>query len=161
MHVRAAELISALSLSPHAEGGYFREIHRSPASVDPSDRRGQRAALTAIYFLLAAGDMSCWHRVASDEAWHFLEGDPLELHEVDPTLDRVVTTRLGPYDESTEPAHIIVAGSWQAARSMGEYTLVGCTVGPGFDYVDFALLRDFPAEAESLRLKHPTLALFI
>jgi uncharacterized protein len=161
MNARAVELISFLGLSPHAEGGYFREIYRSASSVDPMDGRAQRAALTTIYFLLMWGDVSHWHRLASDEAWHFLEGHPLQLHEADSTFDRVVTTKLGPHDELTEPAHVVVAGSWQAARSLGEYTLVGCTVGPGFDYKDFEMLHDLPSEAESLRLEHPLLAAFI
>ena len=161
MHARATQLIAGLGLSPHTEGGYFREIHRSASFVDPKDGRAERAALTAIYFLLVAGEVSRWHRVASDEAWHFLEGDPLQLHETDSSFERVVTTRLGPHDELAEPAHVVVAGSWQAARSMGEYTLVGCTVGPGFDYSDFEMLHDFPNEAECLRLEHPLLASFV
>jgi hypothetical protein len=161
MHARAAELIAGLQLSPHTEGGYFREIHRSPSLVDPRDGRARRSALTSIYFLLVSGGVSRWHRVASDETWHFLEGHPLQLHDADAAFESVITTTIGPYDELAQPAHVIVAGSWQAARSMGDYTLVGCTVGPGFDYADFALLEDFPHEAESLKRKHPHLASFV
>lgn len=74
---------------------------------------------------------------------------------------RELLSRLGPYGELSEPVHVVVAGSWQAARSMGEYTLVSCTVGPGFDYTDFEMLGDLPSEAESLELKHPSLARFV
>ena len=155
MHPRAAQLITTLALSPHPEGGYFRELHRSALVVDPWDDRPERAALTTIYFLLTSGQVSRWHRVASDEVWHFLEGDPLELHEADPAFARVVTRILGPLGDAVEPVHVVEAGRWQAARSTGEYTLVGCTVGPGFDFADFELLSDLPREAESLRVEQP------
>src|SRR4051812_26624528 len=79
MHKRATELIADLGLQPHPEGGYFRENFRSSRKVQPLDERSPRSALTTIYFLLVKGQHSRWHRVASDEAWHFYEGDPLEL----------------------------------------------------------------------------------
>lgn len=81
VHRRAADLVTALGLQPHPEGGRFREIYRSAAAVDPRDGRPVRSAVTAIYYLLVAGEMSRWHRVRSDEVWHFLEGDPLELQQ--------------------------------------------------------------------------------
>src|SRR6185295_19426161 len=83
MHDRAAELISALGLEPHPEGGFYREVHRSASRVTTGDARGERAALTTIYFLLPAGSQSRWHQVDSDEVWHFYEGDPLALLEMD------------------------------------------------------------------------------
>lgn len=161
VHSRAAQLITELALSPHPEGGHFREIHRSASVVDPRDGRSERAALTTIYFLLTSGEVSRWHRVASDEAWHFLEGDPLELHEADSSFDRVVTRILGPCSDAAEPVYVVEAGRWQAARSTGEYTLVGCTVGPGFDFADFEMLRDRPSEVESLEAGQPQWAEFI
>jgi hypothetical protein len=161
MNARAAELILALDLSAHPEGGYFREVHRSASSVDPRDGRAERSALTTIYFLLVAGEVSRWHRVASDEAWHFLEGDPLALHEADPGFDRVATRILGRYGDGAEPLHVVAAGSWQAARSTGAYTLIGCTVGPGFDYGDFEMLHEVASEAEALREKQPRFAGFL
>lgn len=161
MDPRAAELITVLELSPHPEGGYFREIHRSASSVDPRDGRAERSALTTIYFLLVSGEVSRWHRVASDEAWHFLEGDPLALHEADSGLDGVVTRILGRCGDGAEPLHVVIAGSWQAARSTGDYTLVGCTVGPGFDFDDFEMLHDVADEAEALRAKQPRFAGFL
>jgi predicted cupin superfamily sugar epimerase len=161
MHPRAAQLITALGLARHPEGGYYREIHRSALSVMPGDGRPPRAALTTIYFLLTAGDVSCWHRVAGDEAWHFLEGDPLELLQADAKFHRIVSLLLGPYDEDTRPVHVIAGGLWQAARSTGGYTLVACTVGPGFDFADFELLRELPALAEAVGGNDPRVAGFL
>ena len=159
MNSRAAELIASLALAPHPEGGFFREVHRSAAPVRPGAGRPERAALTVIYFLLAEGQASRWHRVASDEAWHFLEGDPLELYEADADFTRVATTTLGPFAPgSAAPVHVVGAGRWQAARSTGGYTLVACTVGPGFDFADFEMLRDRPAEADALRSVQPAFA---
>jgi predicted cupin superfamily sugar epimerase len=142
----AHEWIAALNLAPHPEGGYFREIYRSGSRVQPGDGRAIRAALTTIYFLLPAGDASRWHRVASDEVWHYYAGDPLELSmSDDATLGRVTSTRLGPYDSRTEPVRIVPAGTWQSARSTGAYTLAGCTVAPGFEFADFEMVS--PAAA--------------
>jgi predicted cupin superfamily sugar epimerase len=158
MHARAAHLLEVLELSPHPEGGYFREIHRSELEVQPGDDRGSRAALTTIYFLLVGGQPSRWHRVQSDEVWHHLEGDPLELLSADPRLERVGARLLGPYADDAEPVRVIEAGWWQAARSTGAYTLVSCTVGPGFVFEDFVLLRDVPPHADMVRRSHPLLA---
>lgn len=158
MHPRAAHLLDVLELSPHPEGGYFREIHRSGLAVEPGDDRGQRAALTTIYFLLIGGRPSRWHRVHSDEVWHHLEGDPLELLSADPGLERVRVRLLGPYAGDAAPVRVVEGGWWQAARSTGEYTLVSCTVGPGFVFEDFVLLRDVPLHATTLLRSHPLVA---
>ena len=83
MDTRAAELIASLDLAPHPEGGFFRELYRSDSRVQPLDGRPERRALTTIYVLLPAGEVSRWHRVGSDEVWHFFEGDPLELFTID------------------------------------------------------------------------------
>lgn len=140
MHPRASELISLLRLEPHPEGGHFVQTFRSPLIVTPNDSRGSRAALTVIYFLLVQGSVSRWHRVASDEAWHWYEGHPLELFSAPPDTGAVQSWLLGPLSGSTKPQHIVPAGHWQAARSSGGYTLAGCSVGPGFEYSDFTLL---------------------
>lgn len=161
MPSRAAELILALDLAPHPEGGHFREIHRSADVVDRADGRGARAALTVIYFLLAAGETSRWHRVASDEAWLFLEGDPLELMDADSRFDRVDARILGPFGPGAGPAHVVRSGRWQAARSTGAYTLASCAVGPGFEYADFEMLRDRRREADALRSAYPAFAAFL
>jgi predicted cupin superfamily sugar epimerase len=155
---RAEELAAVLGLAPHPEGGRYREVHRSTERVRPLDGRTDRAALTSIHFLLAEGEVSRWHRVRSDEAWHFAEGAPLELLTMDADFARVRRWMLGTADAADGPLRVVPAGCWQAARPTGAYTLVGCTVGPGFDFADFALLRDLPREAETLRARHPAFA---
>lgn len=144
MDRRAAELIRNLNLMPHPEGGYYRELYRSLALVEPVDGRGRHAALTTIYFLLPAGAKSRWHRVRSDEIWHYYEGAPLE---------RIVL-------DGGVPGHCVPSDYWQAARSTGAYTLVGCTVGPGFEFADFEMLADSELATE-LRRMQPALAEFL
>src|SRR5262249_41097859 len=123
MHPRAAELIASLSLATHPEGGYYVEVYRSSSHVQPLDGRHDRSALTTIYFLLTSGDVSRWHRVTSDEAWHYYEGDPLELLTVDESFEGILRHRLGPagQDAADRPVHVVRAGDWQAARSTGAY----------------------------------------
>jgi uncharacterized protein len=155
---RVAALIAGLGLIPHPEGGYYGELYRSQATVHRGDGRGLRPALTTIYFLLPAGAVSRWHRVQSDEVWHFYEGAPLDLWMASPGGDQTSHHRLGPVDGAQRPVLTVPAGRWQAARSTGAYTLTGCTVGPGFDFSDFALAADQPAAAAALRTRHPALA---
>jgi predicted cupin superfamily sugar epimerase len=155
---RAAALIAELGLIAHPEGGHYGEVYRSEAVVHPADGRGPRTALTTIYFLLPAGAVSRWHRVLSDEVWHFYEGGPLDLWMASDKGSQVSHYRLGPLDGAQQPVWTVPAGRWQAARSAGAYTLVGCTVGPGFDFSDFALAADHPATAAALRAGHPALA---
>ena len=155
---RAATLVARLGLIPHPEGGYYGEVYRSEAAVHPADGRGSRAALTTIYFLLPAGTVSRWHRVLSDEVWHFYEGAALDLWIASPGGNRVNQHRLGPLDGAQRPVWTVPTGWWQAARSAGAYTLVGCTVGPGFDFKDFALAADQPSAASALRAHAPALA---
>jgi predicted cupin superfamily sugar epimerase len=141
---RAQELIAGLGLQPHPEGGFFREIFRSGATVQPDDGRPQRAAATSIYFLLTRGGHSRWHRVRSDEVWHLYEGGPLELFVAPPDGTKVERVMLGPALVSDGPVYTVPAGWWQAARPLGPYALAGCTVAPGFEFDDFVLLRDQP-----------------
>ena len=148
-HHRA--LIESLGLIAHPEGGYYREVYRSSASVKPSDRREPRSALTTIYFLLTQGQFSRWHRVRSDEVWHFYEGATLDLWLTSPEISRLEHRRLGPFEQLQQPVQVVPAGWWQAAQSSGAYTLTGCTVGPGFDFKDFALAADEPASAAAFR----------
>lgn len=155
---RAAMLIANLGLTPHPEGGYYGELYRSESNVHPTDRRGPRPALTTIYFLLPAGAVSRWHRVQSDEVWHFYEGSPLDLWMASPGGDAISRKSLGPLNGEQRPVWTVPAGWWQAARSTGSYTLAGCTVGPGFDYADFELAIDQPSVAGTLRNRHPALA---
>ena len=144
MHPRARQLIDDLCLQPHPEGGYFREIHRSSARVHPGDERPDRAAVTSIYFLLVGGQHSRWHRVRSDELWHFYEGDALDLLLAPPAITQVDVLVVSPSTGPGQSIQVAPADWWQAARSRGAYSLVGCTVAPGFEYADFAFLRDDP-----------------
>jgi len=159
MHHRAAALIATLELRPHPEGGFYREIFRSARQVTPLDERGVRAALTTIYFLLPEGSISRWHQVSSDEVWHLYEGGPLELLELSDAGHDLVRHSLGPLGDGTRaPVRTIPAGHWQAARPLGAYALVGCTVGPGFEYADFRMLADAPERAAEVRMKWPEVA---
>ena len=143
----AKEIVERLGLKPHPEGGYYAETFRSTLCVKLSDGR-ERSAGTTIYFLLGEGEFSALHRVASDETWHHYSGVPLELLLIHPD-GRSEILRLGT-DLATgdRPQIIVPAGVWQAARSCGEYTLVGCTVSPGFEFGDF----EMPSRAELLTL---------
>lgn len=166
--MRAQELIKTLGLQPHPEGGWFREMFRSAAQVVPADGRPARDALTTIYFLLQANEHSRWHRVRSDEVWIHLEGAPLALFTADALLRTAPAhLRLGPIDiHGTRPQHTVPAGQWQAARPIitagrDDYTLVSCTVGPGFDFDDFSFMQPDGDEAAQLRHHWPDLAALI
>jgi predicted cupin superfamily sugar epimerase len=161
MNSRVSELIDQLGLKPHPEGGYFCEVFRSSHLVHAADSRGSRKALTTIYFLLAAGEHSSWHQVASDEVWHFYEGAALELFCIDQGGKTYEHYLVGEVGEKSRPLAVIPAGCWQAAQTTGAYTLVGCTVGPGFEFEDFKLLRDKADEADKIRDQFPELAKFI
>jgi predicted cupin superfamily sugar epimerase len=143
----AADVVRLLDLAPHPEGGHFRETFRDHRRVD-----GGRAASTAIYFLLARGERSQWHRIDAIEVWHFYGGAPLLLETAASEQDAVmpvtrervphVRVTLGPDLAAGErPQAIVPAGAWQAAESLGAWTLVGCTVAPGFEFERFELAR--------------------
>jgi hypothetical protein len=144
---RPAELIRSLGLAPHPEGGHYREVFRSTSLLP-----GGRVACTHIHFLLAAGETSRWHRVDADEIWQFAEGGPIEVLWTDG--DRLLRARL----DSPGAVAVVPAGAWQAARPLGPYALVGCTVAPGFEFAGFRMLADDTAEAERFRRAHPDLA---
>jgi uncharacterized protein len=159
MDARAAELIRTLKLEPHPEGGFYRETFRSAEVVTPGDRRSARAGLTVIWFLLPAGSLSRWHRVRSAESWHYHEGAPLELLMMAPAAgDAIQRIRLGPVAAGQLPLATVPGGWWQAARPTGAFTLVSCAVGPGFDFADFEMLADTPADAARLRARLPEVA---
>jgi predicted cupin superfamily sugar epimerase len=128
----AEAIIETLGLQPHPEGGWYVETYRD------ADLEGGRARSTAIYFLLKAGERSHWHRVDASELWHWHAGAPLELsvHE-DGETQRIA---LGPdLAAGQRPQGVVPPHAWQAARSLGEWTLVGCTVAPGFEFSGFEL----------------------
>jgi predicted cupin superfamily sugar epimerase len=128
----AVDVIRLLDLRPHPEGGHYRETFRDQHAADG------RAASTAIYFLLAAGERSHWHRIDAVEVWHWYAGAALALRIAG--SDGTETIRLGPDLAAGErPQAAVPAGAWQAAESLGAWTLVGCTVAPGFDFSGFEL----------------------
>jgi predicted cupin superfamily sugar epimerase len=131
----ATEIIARLELRPHPEGGHYRETFRDPRL----DSDG-RSVSTAIYFLLARGERSQWHRIDAVETWHYYAGSALSLQIADDSGQRAV--RLGPDLAAGEvPQAIVPARAWQAAESSGDWTLVGCTVAPGFDFSKFELAK--------------------
>ena len=129
----ARDVIRLLELKPHPEGGNFRETFRDARTVD-----GQRAASTAIYFLLARGERSHWHRIDSVEIWHWYAGAPLALDIAeDDRRQRVILgadLAAGERPQAEVPAH-----AWQSAQTLGDWTLLGCTVAPGFEFAQFEL----------------------
>jgi uncharacterized protein len=131
----AADIVRLLGLDPHPEGGHFRETFRDLRRVD-----GARAACTAIYFLLARGERSHWHRVDAAEVWHFYAGAPLRLEIAASPALAIAPVILGADLAAGERPQVVVpAGAWQAAESLGDWTLAGCTVAPGFEFAGFEL----------------------
>jgi predicted cupin superfamily sugar epimerase len=132
----AEGIIAHLGLQPHPEGGHFRETFRDMRMIDG------RSASTLIYFLLAKGERSHWHRVDAAEVWHFYAGAPLELHyaasDKTPPASIILGSDLA---NGQQPQFVIPQGNWQAAESLGEWTLVGCTVAPGFEFSGFELAK--------------------
>jgi predicted cupin superfamily sugar epimerase len=129
----AAEIIARLDLKPHPEGGHYRETFR-----DNGVDSGGRSRSTAIYFLLARGERSHWHRIDAVEVWHHYAGAALTLKIADESGERSVVLGAdlvgGEFPQAVVPAH-----AWQAAESRGDWTLVGCTVAPGFEFATFEL----------------------
>ncbi|MBL8658722.1 MAG: cupin domain-containing protein [Rhodospirillales bacterium] len=128
----AAAIIEQLGLEPHPEGGFYRETYRHKSAT------GGRGALTVIYYLLHRGAVSAWHRIDAVEVWHFHAGAPLELVVVEDA--RRMVSILGVEFDAGQAAHAVVpSGAWQSARSLGDWTLVGCTVAPAFAFAGFEL----------------------
>ena len=129
----ADEVIRMLNLEAHPEGGYYRETFRDPATV------AERSASTAIYFLLRRGEISRWHRIDAVEVWHWYAGAPLglQIRKAEGPIEAVL---LGNNLVKNErPQAVVPAYAWQTAESMGDWTLVGCTVAPGFEFAGFEL----------------------
>ncbi len=132
MTFTAAEVIEWLQLSPHPEGGHYRETYRDPATVDG------RSVATAIYYLLAEGEASHWHLIDAAEIWHHYMGEALELRIATEAGVRAVV--LGDDLKAGQVKQAVVPpGAWQAARPLGEWSLTGCTVAPGFEFSTFEL----------------------
>jgi uncharacterized protein len=131
----SADVIRCLDLKPHPEGGHYRETLRDTALYE------DRSVSTAIYFLLAAGEISHWHRIDAIEVWHWYAGAPLEL-SISADSEKIERVRLGADLVSGErPQAAVPAGAWQSAVSLGEWTLAGCTVAPGFLFDRFEMAR--------------------
>ncbi|MDJ0951048.1 MAG: cupin domain-containing protein [Alphaproteobacteria bacterium] len=132
----AETIIRRLDLAPHPEGGHYRETWRHTGEA------GARGAGTAIFYLLRAGEVSRWHRIDAAEIWHHYAGAPLRL-TVSPDGSAIDEHRLGSDLDGTEvPQVIIPAGAWQTAESLGDWTLVGCTVSPAFEFTGFELAAE-------------------
>ena len=145
MSDKAQSFIQALRLQAHPEGGYYRETYRSDRVIDVPGAGGvvPRNISTGIYFLLEKDDFSAFHRIKSDEMWHFYAGQALEVIELQPTGE-LLCTRLGnDIGQGCAPQHVVPANTWFAARVApgGEFALVGCSVAPGFDFADFELAQ--------------------
>lgn len=159
MHPRAQQLIERLELQAHPEGGYYREVYRAGLQVHSAAVDELRPAVTDIYFLLPAGQISRWHRVAHDELWNFYEGSPLAIHQLSSDFLQHRCVQLDPQIEQFK--QLVPAGDWQAAETGGDYTLVGCTVAPGFEFTDFRMLKNLPERAAKVYADYPELARFV
>ena len=150
------QLIDRYDLLPHPEGGFYKEVYRSRQPVRSSVATADRQAVTHIYFLLTRGQISRFHRVRHDEIWNFYDGSPLRLVTFDGKTAR--EQLLG-----TETAYvgIVEGGLFQGAESTGDYSLVGCTVAPGFEFEDFSFLKEFPAALKNLERNAPAYRRFI
>jgi uncharacterized protein len=152
----ADDIIKHLQLQPHPEGGFFKEIYRSPGIIPSQslpDFNGDRHYSTAIYFLLQQGDFSAFHRIKSDECWHFYEGGSLLIHVVDGE-GNYSCIRLGKNIHEGEVFQFVVAaGNWFASEPAPgtNFILVGCTVAPGFDFADFEM-----ADCKTLSNEYPS-----
>ena len=144
-NLTARDVIRLLELKPHPEGGHFRETFRDAPLSSPPPLAGEgrvgagRAASTAIYFLLARGERSHWHRVDAAEVWHWHAGAPLALEIAADSGRRERITLGNKLSAGERPQTIVPAQAWQAAQSLGDWSLVGCTVAPGFEFAHFEL----------------------
>jgi hypothetical protein len=137
-NLSASDVIRLLELKPHPEGGHYRQTFRDEVKV-----AGGRAASTAIYFLLARGERSHWHRVDAVEIWHYYAGAPLALEMLAGPVDAVERITVGcDLCAGARPQVVVPARCWQSAQSLGDWTFVGCTVAPGFEFAGFELAPD-------------------
>jgi uncharacterized protein len=137
MSESAQEIIARLGLTPHPEGGWYRETWRAPAA------EGERASATAIHFLLEDGQRSHWHRVDAAELWFWHAGAPLMLEIARDEVSPIESIRLGPQVlVGDQPQGLVPPGWWQAVRSLGDWSLVSCVVSPGFEFAEFELAPD-------------------
>jgi predicted cupin superfamily sugar epimerase len=159
MNTEIKQLVSTLGLEPHPEGGFYKETYRSDSSFIPSGFKAERAVSTCIYFMLTSGSFSAFHRIKSDEVWHFYKGAPIQLHIIsgNGTYRHV---RIGNDILNGEhPQFMVKAGDWFASEvhEKDAYALAGCTVAPGFDFTDFemaqrdALCKEYPMHKDIIQ----------
>ncbi len=150
-------LIDKYNLAPHPEGGYYAVVYESKQAVRSPVVNKYRKAITHIYFLLPKGQVSLFHKVAHDEIWNFYEGDPLKLIKFNSSTveEDIIGSGCSDY------ASFVEGGVYQAAESTGDYSLVGCSVAPGFEFEDFSLLRDETEPKEKFLQKFPGYLRFI
>jgi predicted cupin superfamily sugar epimerase len=161
MNLRVSELINLLEMEHHVGGGYIREVFRSTNLIHLPGNQEERRALTTIYYLLGAGEYDSWHRVDGDEVWHYHEGAKLELLWIEKGEEKCNHYLVGEIEDASRPVAVVPGGCWQMARTTGEYTLVGCTMGPGFEYEGYQLLKDYAEEARVIQHRFPELAEFL
>jgi predicted cupin superfamily sugar epimerase len=143
--MKVEELVRKLQLTEHPEGGYFGEIYRSTEEIDAghfSDRYiGKRNLATSIYYLLGGNDFSAFHKLATDEIWHFYLGSPMLIHELTHESGMITTVLGTDFMLDQNPQYVVRSGQWFAAEPMDKkgYSLVGCTMAPGFDFQDFEM----------------------
>lgn len=157
--MNANDYISHLGLLPHPEGGFYKETYRSAESVDFTGFKSKRNVCTAIYFLIESGNFSALHRIKSDEVWHFYAGDALEVIEIDENGSVISTVVGNDVVKGQVPQYTVKARRWFGSRvaAEGKFSLVGCTVAPGFDFRDFemasrdALIAQFPQHTNLIK----------
>ena len=161
------QIIDALALQPHPEGGYYKETYRSKGSISKlaldGAYTGDRDYATGIYFLITQGNFSAFHRIIQDEMWHFYKGDPMSLHIIHPDGSYELIAIGNDLESGQVPQYVVPGGSWFASEvaNDGRYSLMGCTVAPGFDFEDFEmpsreeLTQRFPQHANLItKLTH-------
>ena len=161
MNPRVSELIELLALEPHFGGGAIGQVFRSTNQVHLPGSLVTRRAMTSAYYLLAAGEYDCWHRLAGDEVWHYIEGATLELFWIEPGGEQCTRALVGKPEDESRPVAVVPGGCWQMARTMGAYTLVVCTMGPGFEVEDYQPLKAQPEVAMEIQLQFPELAAYL
>jgi predicted cupin superfamily sugar epimerase len=153
---RVGKIIQKLKLIPHPEGGYYRETYRSSGEIKQNcltkEYKGKRNYSTCIYYLLTSKDFSAFHKIKQDEIWHFYDGFPLKLHVISPDGKYSCNIIGREISKGQVPQFVVPGGHWFAASVINkdDFTLVGCTVSPGFDFKDFTLakrselIKEFP-----------------
>jgi uncharacterized protein len=144
------KLIDKYNLIEHPEGGYYREVYRSKQILKPYDSKEKKSAITHIYFLLLKGQISRFHKIIQDEIWTYYKGSPLKIIKYDTfeVKEEIIGYNSGNFFS------IIKGGTFQSAECLGDYSLVGCTVSPGFEFKDFSFLSDYPSLKEKLLTDH-------